>query len=133
MKTLVILGMLLAGGAAYADETNCQTYGHDTHCTTTSNNNNTEDFTQMVVRQRERDQTALNQSARGVYNAYASKKTVVNAVLEVNCGKAIKLVRVFADGKLDESDMGSVPVSELDIATIQASLPMLQIIRGCEP
>lgn len=130
MKTLVILGLLGMAGTAYADDINCQTINNITSCHSTST-----DYSYLHNAGQDsiaRAGYGLGQILAGAMTPRA-KKTVVNAVLEVNCGKAIKLVRIFADGKLDESDMGSVPVSDLDIATIQASLPMLQIIRGCEP
>lgn len=134
MKNLLFAWMLFAAGAAHADDTTttCQTMpGGLTECSSHSDNW-AADYSRMLEQRRQANIDAMSRSIQGVSNALAARKTVANAVLVINCGKATKLIRTFADGHIDQSDMGGVVVSDLDIATIQASLPSLHVVRGCD-
>lgn len=134
MKSLVILGMLLAGGAAYADETNCQTYGHDTHCTTTKAPTDNFDWSWA----HEAGKKDFERAGQNLYNAGVIATTpaptpkVDYAVLVINCGKPSKLVRTFTDGHVDQVDMGIINPTDADLANLQIAYPGLKIARACQ-
>lgn len=119
MKYLLIAAVLVSGFA----------HAGDVYVQVQPNN---DWFSQDLAQKRQQNIEAMSRSIQGVQASLVARKTVTNSVLVVNCGKATNLVRTFQDGHMEQTDMGGKNVSAMDLATIQASLPALKIVQGCE-
>jgi hypothetical protein len=89
-------------------------------------------YARMIEQRRQQNIDAMSNNVSGLQNAIAARKIIVNSVLVIECGKAKLLVRTFGDGHIEQTPMGGQKVSDLDLATIEATYPALKIVRGCD-
>lgn len=78
------------------------------------------------------DRQQLDQSFANLGASIRAHNTIVRSVLVINCGKAQRLTRIYADGHTNIVNMNDQIFSSVQLAEAQAIYPTMQVINGCD-
>ena len=58
-------------------------------------------------------------------------KTIVRAVMLVECNTIVRITRIYGDGHVVVTDVGDIQATNAELAEQAASYPFMQIVSAC--